>query len=465
MSRYNNDPLCGACLLAVRDRVGVTPAWLWDSVPLRQALARTDMAAVMAILRGAAGMSQLEFGHILGWSQSVITKIECGRRDTFHDIREILRIADLLDMPRQALLPLVTGCVDPECGTDQDIAFWEDAMDPLRQVGRREFTVMVSGLALAAALPPERADRGHVRYLQASLERLRRQDAAVGGGTLRTQAVRLFARARAMLDESDYTEQVGRELMAVTADLGLVSAWLAYDSGDQASARALYSEAELLAGSAGDSKVLAHVYANMAQQAVHLARSTERRGTAREALRFIDRAADSARYIPSSALHALLALRQALAYSQLGDAAAFRAAIDRARREADRGPHDSDPSWTAFVTHSEIAGYEAMGAVQLNRPGDAVPLYQAVLDDDGRSPRDRAYYRARLAAALCAAGDQREAVAEGLRVVGDLGEGLTSTRVLNELRPVRSGTHELTLDIHQEFCQQFDAAERALAAT
>ncbi|MEU5992464.1 hypothetical protein ABZ806_26140 [Spirillospora sp. NPDC047418] len=101
----------------------------------------------------------------------------------------------------------------------------------------------------------------------------------------------------------------------------------------------------------------------------------------------------------------------------------------------------------------------------LDRPGAAVPLYPAVLDDDGRSPRDRAYYRARLAAALSAAGDQREAVAEALRVVGDLGEGLTSTRVLSELRPVRSGTRELTLDINLEFRQRFDAAERALAAT
>jgi len=423
------------------------------------------MAAVMAILRGAAGMSQLEFGHILGWSQSVITKIECRKRETFYDIREILRVIDLLDMPRQALLPLVTGRVDPRLETDQDIAFWEDAMEPLGQVGRREFTVMVSGLALAAALPPERVDRAHVRYLRSSLVRLRQQDATIGGGTLRTQAMRLFVRARAMLDESNYTEQVGRELLTVTADLGLVAAWLAYDSGDQVSARALYSEAELLAGSAGDSKLQVHVYANMAQQAIHMARSAGRRGAAREALRYIDRAADSARYIPSSALHALLALRQALAYSYLGDTVAFCAAITRARREVDHGPHDSDESWTAFVTHSEIIGYEAMGAVQLHRPDDAVTLYRTVLEDNSRSPRDRAYYRARLAAALCAAGDRHGAVVEGLEVVGDLGTRLTSTRVLNELRPVRSSAGLPAVDHEQDFCERFDAAERALATT
>ncbi|MEV7908006.1 helix-turn-helix domain-containing protein [Streptomyces anulatus] len=88
---------------------GVTPVWIWDSAPLRQALARADMAAVLTILRGAVGMSQMDFGELLGWSQSVVTKVERRKRDTLHDIREILRVADPLGMPRQALLPLIAG--------------------------------------------------------------------------------------------------------------------------------------------------------------------------------------------------------------------------------------------------------------------------------------------------------------------------------------------------------------------
>lgn len=438
---------------------GVTPVWLWDSGPLRQALARADMAAVLAVLRGAAGMSQLDFGQLLGWSQSVVTKIETRKRDTFHDIREILRVADLLEMPRTALLPLLLGRADAKLETDEQVAFWGDGVE----LDRRKFAVMASGLTLAAVLPaPQRVDRGHLAYLRACLERLRGQDHAVGGATLRTQALRLFARARAMLDESDYTEQVGRELLLITAGLGLIAAWLHYDAGDQATSRALYGETELLAGSAGDNELLVHLYANMAQQATHLARSTRRRGTAREALRFAARAADAARHLPSPALHALIALRQALAHAQLGDAVAFKAAIGQARREVDRGHHDADQSWTAFITHSEITGYEAMGAVQLGRPDTAAGLYRIVLEDSARSPRDLAYYRARLAAALGAAGDHRGAVAEGLQLVGDLGERLTSVRVLNELRPVRQiAVPELN---NEEFCQQFDTAARMLTA-
>ncbi|QXJ25851.1 helix-turn-helix transcriptional regulator [Actinomadura graeca] len=461
LSRYNPDPLCGACLVAVRNGTGVTPLWLWDSVPLRNALARVDMAAVMAILRGAARMSQLDFGHILGWSQSVVTKIERRKRDTFHDIREIVRVADLLDMPRQALLPLVTGCADSRLVTDQDTAFWEDAMEPLARMGRRGFNVMISGLALAAVVPPDRIDRGHIRYLQASLERLRGQAASIGGMPLRTQATRLFSRARAMLDESDYTEQVGRELLVVTADLALVTGWLAYDSGDQACARAFYTEAATLAGGADDAQLLVHIYANMAQQSTYLARATGNRGAAREALRFLDRAADSARYLPSPTLQALLALRRALPHAQLGDATAYKTAIAKARRDIDRGPHDSDQPWTAFISHSEITGHEAMAA-QYDRPGHAAELYRSVLKDTARTPHDLAFYSAALAGALCSAGDHRGAITQGLHVVDGLGNTMSSMRVLDRLRPIRDIVGPPIPDDAQEFCRQFDTAARTL---
>ncbi|MEV7013045.1 helix-turn-helix transcriptional regulator [Streptosporangium sp. NPDC051022] len=461
LSRYNHEPLCGACLTAAREGTGVTPVWIWDSAPLRQALARADMAAVLTILRGAVGMSQMDFGELLGWSQSVVTKVERRKRDTLHDIREILRVADLLGMPRQALLPLIAG--RPDAGQDGQLALWKENAVGEEGMDRREFAAMASGLALGSVLsqtpPPERIDQPHVRHLKECLKRLRRADRTVGGAVLQHQARELFSRARVMLDESDYTECVGRELMVVTADLGVVAAWLAYDSGDQHLARALYGEAALLAGGVGDDEVLVHVYANMAQQATHLARTTGRRGTAREALRFADRAADAARHLPSPALHALIALRQALAHAQLGDAVAFRAAIGRARREVDRGHHDSDQTWTAFVSHSEITGYEAMGAVQLGHLDTAAALYREVLADPCRSPRDLAYYRARLAAALCAAGDGHGALVEGVLIVRDLGDRLTSVRVLNELRPVRQTA---AASLEAEFCQLFDAAAHTL---
>jgi len=459
LSQYNPDPLCSACERASRDLAGIVPTWLWDSEPMRAALARVDIAAVVAIFRAAAGLSQMELGNLVeGGSQSLVSLTERGLRDTLYDIRKLLAFADTIGMPRVALLPLILGQPDGILEGDSTVALrGVEAMG----MNRRTFTALTGGLTAWALLPaPARVDRGHVRYLQAALTRLRTRDGTVGGGGLLPQALRHFTHARTMLDESDYTAAIGRELLVVTADLGNQSAWFAYDADNQQLARRLYGEAALLADSAGDSAQRAHVYANMAQQSIYLAKQNGRQGFAREALRLTDRAAEAARHEPSPALHALISMRQALAQARLGDEVAFRSDITTARRELDRGPHETDPTWAHFVCHSEITSYEATGRAALGSPAQAVKLYHAVLDDTARSSRDRAHQRASLAEFLVQAGDLDQAVSHGLMILPDLGTTLTSGRVLQRLRPVREAAGAAGA---AEFCDQFDAAARALS--
>lgn len=250
-------------------------------------------------------------------------------------------------------------------------------------------------------------------------------------------------------------------MLVVTADLGTQTAWFAYNANNQPLARRVYREAALLADSAGAGEHRVHVYAQMAQQAMYLAHVTGRQGFAREALRFINGAADAARHEPSSVLHALISLRQALAHAQLGDEVAFRSTIATARRELDRGPHETDPAWTKFVSHSEITGHEATARARLGAPDRATQLYHAVLDDTAQSPRDQAFYRALLAGALVQAGDHDQAICHGLAVLPELGTTLTSVRVLRELSPVREVAGVVGAE---EFCGRFDAVARGLSA-
>jgi hypothetical protein len=266
LSRYNADPLCSACDRTSRETAGAAPTWLWDSDPMREALARVDIPAVVAIFRAASGLSQMELGNLVeGWSQSLVSLTERGQRDTLYDIRKLLAFADTVDMPRAALLPLILGQPDAILESDHTVA--------LQGVGtvdmdRREFTILAAGLAASAVLAaPARADRAHVRYLQSALTRLRTQDRTVGGGALLSKALRYFAYARRILDESDHTAAIGRELLVVTADLATQSAWFAYDANNQPLARRVYREAALLADSAGAGEHRVHVYAQMAQQA------------------------------------------------------------------------------------------------------------------------------------------------------------------------------------------------------
>ena len=220
----------------------VTLAWLWDSLPLRAALARVDMAAVVAVFRAAAGLSQHELADILGWSQSSLSLFESGQRYTLYDIRELLRFTDAVDMPREALLPLVLGqtFADPLDAWLADVPLADgDGLEGTDvDLDRRGFATAITGAAAAVMLPgdhelavPAKVTASHVRYLKTCAENLSSRDQAIGGAALLKQAVRQWQRAKRMLDESDYTEAVGRNLLSVTGDLAVEVGWLAFDAG------------------------------------------------------------------------------------------------------------------------------------------------------------------------------------------------------------------------------------------
>lgn len=368
-------------------------------------------------LRTGWELSQTDLaGLVDGWSQDVVSRIERGVRDNLCDIRKLLAFTDAIGMPRVALAPLVLG--DPDATLEGDTVVALPGVD-IVNMGRREFSLLAAGLAAGAVLPtPDRVDMAHVRYLRNALTRLRAQDDAVGGGAVLAQALQHF----------DY-------------------------------ARRLYEQAALLADSADDGAQRAYLYANMVQQSTCLARYTGRTGFAREALRFADRATDAARHEPSPALHALISLRSSLAHAQVDDEVGFRSAITTARRELDRGPHDADSARTRFVRPSEVSVYEALGKARLGAPHRAVRLYDTVLDDAARSPRDQAYFRSLLAGPLVTAGEPDQAIHHGLTILPDQGVILTSGRVLRDLQPVRDAAATSGAD---EFCARFDAAARAL---
>jgi hypothetical protein len=396
-----------------------------------------DLGAVVAIIRTTAGLSQTELGNMVeGWSQATVSHAERGNRHSIYDHG----VYDL------------TGDID---------------MDP-QDVNRRDFHGATAGLLATAFLPPVPAPQhvgtAHVRHLRAALDRLRALDRTMGGGAVLHQALRLFGRAQAMLNESDYTETTGRQLLAVTSELGIVAGWAAFDHGDQISARRLYGEAHLLAHSSGDAELQAQATIFMAWQATHVAGLSvdTAKGYAREALRLADTAAAVARHEPSPRLHAGIALRQAAAYATLGDTSAFRTALGQARRELDRGAHPSDSAWTAFVTPSgEVKAVESVGHLRLGDPVQAITLRQSFLDNPKLSPRGRIVGEGNLAKALLAAGDRTEAINTGRAILPALTSGkMTSARPLVTLKAVRAAAEQ---DGDEEFCGHYDAATRSLA--
>jgi hypothetical protein len=88
-------------------------------------------------------------------------------------------------------------------------------------------------------------------------------------------------------------------------------------------------------------------------------------------------------------------------------------------------------------------------------------LYEQSLAGDSLSPRNRVNYRAQLAAALAATGDNRAAISEGLAVLPALETDVASPRTLRELAPVREAAEQAD---DEEFCARYDQASQGATA-
>ncbi|MGH4010104.1 MAG: hypothetical protein ACRDTH_18445 [Pseudonocardiaceae bacterium] len=316
-------------------------------------------------------------------------------------------------------------------------------------------TAAVIACSGAAAAIPGKVDPAHIRDLSASVDELYAKDQRVGGAALASAAMAQYRLVRQMLDEADYDESTGRQLMSMAGELAVCVGWLSYDGDDQVRARELYSEAFFLADQAGDTGLTVKAVEKMSLQSTRTASKRGNRGFAREAVRLSARAIELARYDASSRLHALLAGREAIAHAALGDSHSFDAAIIRAKREIDRtGLGEDEAVWLRFVTVSEITVHEAKGRAYLGDLDTASMLYRASLEEPGLSPRNHVNYHAQLAATIAARGDAAEAISEGWAVLPVLENQVASPRTIATLRPVRQVAQDRKDD---EFCARYDA--------
>ena len=74
---------------------------------------------MLVIYRSAARLSRRELAVLTGVSHSVIWYWEVGRRQGIYDIRQLLHFADAVQMPREALLPVILG---QPCGLGELLA-------------------------------------------------------------------------------------------------------------------------------------------------------------------------------------------------------------------------------------------------------------------------------------------------------------------------------------------------------
>ncbi|WP_330228372.1 helix-turn-helix domain-containing protein [Nocardia sp. NBC_00508] len=421
----------------------------WKSPGFRKLLAEGRPGQALALVRKEMGLSQADFGALLHWDRTHAGRVERGEVGTIFDIRELIRAADALGVPRTALLPILLGPADPR--TIEEGGKGADDMD------RRQFGLAATIATVAVGAPatstPTQVGSGHIGYFQALTQRMWNHDNHFGGGDIAEYALHQYGLARRLLDHGDYGRQTGVRLLVETSRLARCAGWLCLDSGRSVAARRCYVEAVLLAEQSGSDELLANALAS-------LTFLTTDRPISREPVRLAQRASHLARRTPSARLNAVRSAREAVAHAAIGERQEFEQAITRAWREVDRGLDDADePVWLHHVTPTEIKSIEARGRVYLGQHGRAVSIYRETIGNRGaQPPRDEASYRAYLAAALAGLGDTTSAITEAHAALTLLEGPVNSPRLLAELRPVRVAA--ACSRGHEHFRVRFDTLVR-----
>jgi tetratricopeptide (TPR) repeat protein len=250
---------------------------------------------------------------------------------------------------------------------------------------------------VAASVLGKRVDHALVDDLERVAEARRRMDDALGGGTL-LPAVREDLRlVVAMLGNAAYTEDVGKRLHGVAAELGRLAGWLAYDSEQPAVAQRYFLAALRAAHVSGDRAIGANVLGFMSVQAAQSS-------SPGDAVTLIESALRAERELTPAVAGSLYG-RLAVGAGYAGDAAASQRAQDRSFELLARAVPENEPPWIYWFTEADAQGLAGWSLLALGRPGEAEPhLRRAVALLDPAFTRDRAGMLCDLATARVSAG-------------------------------------------------------------
>ncbi|MGW6413115.1 sporulation protein [Streptomyces vinaceus] len=185
-----------------------------------------------------------------------------------------------------------------------------------------------------------RVGREDLAELWQAADEAQRWDSKYGGGTWRASSVTHCLTRRAVpLLHGSYTDDVGRVLFAVTAELARVAGWSEVDTGHHNIAQRHFIQALRMAKAGAAVDIGCHVMANMALQALL-------RGYHQEAIDMVQGAYDRARGRAGYRVLGFAKLIEARAHAKANDARAASAALAASERCLERAEPDTDePAW------------------------------------------------------------------------------------------------------------------------
>jgi transcriptional regulator with XRE-family HTH domain len=237
-------------------------------------------------------------------------------------------------------------------------------------LGAREEKWLLSEVEYSAS--GERSRRigmRHVERTERLTERINSLDHSQGGGALLRQAINGVRVARVLLEQSEYSEEVGKRLEIATGELLIQAGWLAYDSCLQPLARRLYAEAFVLGKVSGHDEITAHALSNMSIQANAL-------GHPKDAVKFAETAQGHAGSWATPRVRAVFALHEARGLASLKAGSACEAALATSTSYFDDGPQEEDPNWIGYLNEEEYATLTGVCLMDLGRVTEAGGLLE-----------------------------------------------------------------------------------------
>ncbi|MEU6784650.1 sporulation protein [Nonomuraea angiospora] len=195
-----------------------------------------------------------------------------------------------------------------------------------------------------------RVGAADIAELHEAAEHARRSDSKYGGGSWGASMVDACLRERAVpLLKGTYSDDVGRHLFAVTAQLGRLAGYSAWDVGDQARAQRHYIQALRLARAAGDVALGGYVLASMSLQA-------GLNDFCNDAIDMAQGAYERARHRATPRTLAFFKLVEARAHARAHASRAAGLALAQAETLLSQArPDDPDPGWIDFFTYARLA--------------------------------------------------------------------------------------------------------------
>lgn len=254
-------------------------------------------------------------------------------------------------------------------------AFWTAA---LGSFGASAFTTPVTRWLVTPA--DETADhcggrqvgRADLDELREAADDARRWDSKYGGGNWKANSVTdcLDHRAGPLLQGS-FSDEIGRELFSVTAELSRLAGWTAFDVGERELAQRHFIQALRLARAGGDMQLGCHVLTTMAMHFLM-------RGFASEAADMAQGAFERAKCQAVPRVLAFTKLIEARAHARESDpraaSRALKASDDLLGRAKDNS--SDEPAWIDFCHHARLAADAAEIFRDLKNPQMALTWNQ-----------------------------------------------------------------------------------------